>query len=368
MKKLILFVCLASTLSAMAQSPVISAYANGEITWTNTVNTNSRYRVEWASSLDGNWIPLPGNGGVQFRGIEAGTGTVFSAKVPMFFRVMEYVELPYDDMVLIPGGTFMMGDSFNEGAANELPVHEVSLDAYWLGQTQVTAAMWTNVYQWATNNGYDFTFGGHYYNRDDPVALITWYDAVKWCNAKSEKEGRTPVYYIDIFGDIYRTNNVDLLDDWVFWNTDGYRLPTEAEWEFACRGGIAGRRFPWGNTISHQQASYISSVSFAYDISRTRGTHPLYGDKAAPAHAFPVNAFGLKQMCGNVSDWCWDYYGTYPSGSVTNPHGPANGTYRLYRGGNFDTNAPAARNSVRNAYYQPNAGTYLGFRLAVTVQ
>ena len=121
--------------------------------------------------------------------------------------------------------------------------------------------------------------------------------------------------------------------------SQGYRLPTEAEWEKAARGGASGHRFPWSDadTITHSRANYYVRTQngtnyYAYDISPTPGDHPIFNDGTlpytSPVGSFAANGYGLYDMAGNVWEWCWDWYGLYSSGSQTDSHGPASGTYR----------------------------------------
>ena len=261
-------------------------------------------------------------------------------------------------MVLIPAGSFQMGDSFNEGDTNEIPVHAVSVGAFYMDRFKVTKAFWDEVYQWATNHGYSFDNAGSGKAANHPVHTVSWYDVVKWCNARSEKEGRVPAYYTSAAQTtVYRSGQVDVQNDWVKWNA-GYRLPTEAEWEKAARGGLSGKRFPWGDTITHSQANYFSDIRDSYDLSPTRGDHPTYSADGespytSPMGSFGANGYGLYGMAGNVWVWCWDwhdglYYGISPG---TDPKGPAFGdgstNYRVRRGGSYYREAYRCRTASR---------------------
>ena len=233
---------------------------------------------------------------------------------------------PPEGMTWIPGGNFSMGDSKSEGESDERPAHSVSVDGFYMDQTEVTKAQWDAVYTWAVTNGYSFDHAGSGKAPDHPVHTVSWFDVVKWCNARSEMEGRTPCYTVS--GNPYKTGQS--APDCNF-EANGYRLPTEAEWEYAARGGLHGKRFPWGDTIAHSQANYVSSSSYPYDISTTRDNHPSYDDGGTP-YTSPVgsvsaNGYGLYDMAGNVWEWCWD-----PSGSTT----------RGLRGGGWDGGASYA--------------------------
>jgi formylglycine-generating enzyme required for sulfatase activity len=179
-------------------------------------------------------------------------------------------------MALIPAGSFTMGNCMDpgEGWSDELPLHTVYVSAFYMDKYDVTKALWDTVYQWAIAHGYTFDHPGSGKASTHPVQTNDWYDCVKWCNARSEKEGRVPAYYTDAgLGVRYRTGQAE---PYVSWST-GYRLPTEAEWEKAARGGLSGQRFPWGNTISWSQANYsanplsLSAGGYAYDVNPTQG-------------------------------------------------------------------------------------------------
>lgn len=271
----------------------------------------------------------------------------------------------------IPGSTFLMGNSVDLEYDTGKPAHVVSLSAFVIGQTEVTWAEWREVRDWATSHGYaDLDGTGRGKADNHPVHSVSWYDVVKWLNAKSEKSGLTPVYFTnDAQTSVYRAGAIDLTNTQVKWSANGYRLPTEAEWEFAARGGMAGKRFPWGgDTISHSQANYNSGGGY-FDVSPTRGFHPNYNDGiypyTSPVRSFAPNGFGLYDLDGNVGEWCWDRYEqTYPSSAQTDPRGPSSGTERMARGGHWINNSFSC-NSFRRASNSPSyTHQTMGFRWA----
>ena len=145
-------------------------------------------------------------------------------------------------MVLIPGGTFEMGDERVSGAT---PVHKVTVDSYWMDECEVSIELWNEVREWGNAHGYDIPLGESFGN-NHPVHSIDWNDAIKWNNARSEKEGRVPAYYLDAAMTlVYRSGKREEEPSGVKWDA-GYRLPTEAEWERAARGGVDGKFYPWG--------------------------------------------------------------------------------------------------------------------------
>lgn len=278
-------------------------------------------------------------------------------------------------MVLIPAGDFSMGDAFDpEGESDELPVHTVSVGAFYMDATEVTKAKWDEVYTWAVANGYSFDNTGSGKATNHPVHTVNWYDCVAWANARSQYDGFTPCY-TNANGTTY-TNSTVAFSGGCAWAADGYRLPTEAEWEKAARGGASGRRFPWedANTIQHARANYYASSSFSFDTSPTTGYHPSYNTGGtpytSPVGSFAPNGYGLYDMAGNLWEWCWDWYGStyYASSPGTDPRGPASGSVRVARGGYWSSFADYCRVAFR---YYSSPGLeydYLGFRLVRAAQ
>jgi formylglycine-generating enzyme required for sulfatase activity len=269
-------------------------------------------------------------------------------------------------MVLIPAGPFTMGDSL-DASANATPTFTIIVSGYYMDTNLVSFGQWGKVYNWAITNGYGFDNPGAGKSTNQPVVSISWYDCVKWCNARSQQAGLPPVYFTDTnLTQIYTNGDIDAV--YPSWSASGYRLPTEAEWEKAARGGLVGQRFPWGNTISENQANYIGDTAdYSYDlgpngnnaIGSIGGSNP----GTSPVGSFPPNAYGLFDMAGNVFEWCWDWYGTpYGQPTATNPTGPATGMYRILRGGSWLDNAGNLRCGSRGAT-SPNANPdFTGFR------
>ena len=332
---------------------------DGTIVFTEAARATG-YQVE--SGTGGDWTSVTST---PATGSGMATATVSMAGASMLYRVVATVTNPPvpPGMVLIPAGSFMMGDSFSEGYSRELPVHGVSVSAFYMDATEVTKAQWDEVATWAASHGYDITAsGGSGKAAAHPVQTVTWYECVKWCNARSEKEGLTPAYYTSAARTtVYRTGSVNVQNDWVRWEA-GYRLPTEAEWEKAARGGAVGQRFPWGAEIQHSRANYESSSSYSYDTSITRGYHPDYDDGempyTSPVGSFAPNGYGLYDMAGNVYEWCWDWYssGYYGESPGSDPRGAASGSSRVFRGGGWDRPRrllPGCRPRLRQPGRQP---------------
>ena len=267
------------------------------------------------------------------------------------------------DMVPIPAGSYQRGNLSGDSDINDAPVQTVNLSAYYMAVNDTTKDQWDTVRTWALAHGYTDLAVGAGKASNHPVQTVSWYDVVKWANAASEKDGLTPCYSVS--RTIYRTGQRD--DVACNWSANGYRLPTEAEWEVASRGGLTGMRFPLGDTISQSQANYYV-VGYSYDLSGdVNGCHPTYATGkypyTSPVGSFAANGYGLYDMAGNVLQWCWDWYGTTVAGS--NPRGASADSFRVLRGSRWDSGENHARCAQRHVGYPSYANDNgFGFRLA----
>ena len=275
-----------------------------------------------------------------------------------FFRLMPTTTPA--GMALIPAGWFTMGDTL-DGESDAIPTN-IYVSAFVMDVNLVNYGLWTNVYAYATSHGYNFVDAGANggTGTNYPVETVDWFDCVKWSNARSQQAGLTPCYYTDAgFTQVF-TNGDNGTTVYQNLTVNGYRLPTEAEWEKAARGGGIGRRFPWGNLIHTNQAQYVACTScYSYDLGPNNS---LSGP--SPVGSFDVNGYGLYDMAGNEWEWCWDWYGTpYGQPTTTNPTGAGPGSGgRVLRGGYWFFAAFYSRCASRYGLSPDYAFLYVGFR------
>lgn len=336
-------------ISGPAPTMVTAFDPDGTLVWSNAL-AGTNYIIQTASQLVGtNWV--------DYVNLPV-TNSVNTNKLVAFH--------PPAGMAFIPAGSFTMGDTL-DGESDAIPTN-VTVSAFYLDVYLVTYSQWQSVYNWAAANGYTFVHAGSGKSTNQPVLMVDWFDAVKWCNARSQQAGLTPVYYTDQALTQVFTGGDNGTSVFMNWTNSGYRLPTEAEWEKAARGGLIGQRFPWGDTISESQANYFGDpTADGYDLGPA-GFNAAFASGATPYTSpvgyFPANGYGLYDMAGNVFEWCWDWYGTpYGQPSTTNPTGSGSGIYRVFRGGSWNFSAGNDRCFGRSANY-PNAVGNFGFRCA----
>ena len=211
-------------------------------------------------------------------------------------------------MVLIPAGSFDMGSG---ESSDEQPVHTVYVDAFYMDEYEVTNAQYRKFMSATGHREPRYWDDSDYNQPNQPVVGVDWNDAVAYAR-------------------------------WA-----GRRLPTEAEWEYAARGGLSGRKYPWGDPISTSQANYGSNVG-----------------KPVPVGSYSANGYGLYDMAGNVYEWCSDWYDEdyYSSSPSRNPQGPSSGSYRVLRGGSWFNLPYHLRVAYRNNYIPASAYDTYGFR------
>ena len=256
----------------------------------------------------------------------------------LFVFIFGYSQKP--EMVFVEGGSVYMGNEYS-GALDEKPEHKVTLSNFYISKYEVTFDMFDH---FCKSTGYPLADDGGFKRGQNPLINVSWMGAIKFCNWLSTRFGYDRVYNlkIDSSGTTIRSIN---------WNANGYRLPTEAEWEYVAKGGSKskGYIYPGSNNAD----------SVAWYLANSQGRPHKVGTKKP-------NELGVYDISGNAFEWCWDYYNPdyYKNSPENNPHGPDKGIHRIYRGGYFNSDLDFIRITKRFAL-APNLRTGLiGIRLA----
>lgn len=231
---------------------------------------------------------------------------------------------PRPDLVFVQGGEFSMGS--NDWAGTR-PIHTVKITSFYMSTAPITQEQWRDLMGTQLSN---------WQEPHSPAAMVNWYDAVEYCNQRSLKEELTPCY----------KGRLDaIICDW---SANGYRLPTEAEWEYAARGAVDPPDYLYSGSDD------INAVAW-YSANSGISSHPV-GSKAP-------NELETYDMSGNLIEWCWDWYGSYSSTPQTNPTGPASGPYRVLRGGSWIASANNSRVAMRHYLLPWDRDLDIGFRV-----
>jgi len=266
-----------------------------------------------------------------------------------FFAEDGQIPIP-DGFVYVPGGTFTMGRTTGTGEDDELPTHSVTLNSFYMGTYEVTQAEYAQYMQPSYSLTSSDGLGANY-----PAYYISWYAILKYCNLRSMAEGLTPVYTISgstnpaNWGSVPTSGNSTWNAAICNWSANGYRLPTEAEWEYAARGATNIPDYLYSGSDD------INAVAWYNGNNSPNGSKPV-GTKAP-------NGLGLYDMSGNLWERCWDWLGSYSSSPQNNPTGPASGPARVSRGGDWDFSASICRVASRDLSLPYFNSYYIGFRL-----
>jgi len=354
-------------------TPIIDNTLPAPTNLTAAVASESSIKLDWAyemSGIDGflidckigatgEWITHVDSLGPNiYTYTETGltTGTTYYYRVRSCYsdNYSNYSNVSADTpgivgFIEIPTGSFNMGGM---DYSDEQPIHPVNITRpYYIGKYEVTQSEWT---AYMPDGTYNYGSGAAY-----PVYYVSWYEIIKYCNLRSMAEGLTPCYTISsstdpaTWGTVPTSTNTTWNAVICNWSAKGYRLPSEAEWEYAARYND-GRTYPWGGTFPSNTLCNYNSIANAVNATTAVGSYPSGN-----------SSLGLCDMAGNVWEWVWDWYATYPSTVQTDPSGPTTAqTDRLLRGGSWTVYWYGVKCAYRNEN-SPSKEYYThGFRLA----
>ncbi len=241
------------------------------------------------------------------------------------------------EMVFVEGGEFYMGNDY--GASDEMPEHKVTLDGFYMSKYEVTFEIFD---AFCLNTGYPKTSDGGHGRGKKPAINISWEGAIKFCNWLSSRNRLEKVY------EFKDTDSTEMEITKVNWDANGYRLPTEAEWEYVAKGGNKPGGFIYAGSNSLEEIAWF--------MNNSRGRSHDVG-KLKP------NELGIYDILGNAEEWCWDFYSNYKAGEETNPQGPTTGKVKVYRGGDFGTKKSLIRATKRFNMPSGMNANVLGIRL-----
>ena len=290
--------------TASKYAQIYTVYRSDNASWNYSVVADNVISNSWTDSS-----PLAGSNYYKITASGYGVTSDKSNSVSCFNDPSFNVNGVEFKMIPVAGGSFMMGD--NNGESNEKPVHQVTLSDFYIGQTEVTQELWEAVM--GANPSY-------WKGPKLPVEKVSWSDCQTFITKLNTLTGQK------------------------------FRLPTEAEWEYAARGGNQSKGYTYSGSDNIDDVAWYSSNS---------------GSKTHDVATKAPNELGIYDMSGNVWEWCQDLYGSYSSGSQTNPQGPSSGSYRVCRGGGWYGNATNCRCANRSSRSPSNTGDNLGFRLAL---
>ena len=363
------FVLAALALLAITGLLALAGCKNDSVSEAHTHTFNE---TKWESNATGHWRPATCGHTEEKGGFAShtfGDWEVEEASATVKKVVEECAECGYTQevagFVYIPAGTFQMGST--AGYADEKPAHDVTISkGYFMGRHEVTQQLYLAVMKEWGGRQPSSTYGE---GDDYPAYYVSWYDAVVYCNRRSIAEVLTPCYAIGGETDPSKwggdgtvpTSSDSTWEVTCNWEANGYRLPTEAEWEYAARAGDdTTNARTWSGTDTETKLKEYAwyTENSGNEAGKEKKTHQV--GTLAP------NAWGLHDMSGNVWEWCWDWYGDYSTESDTNPTGPADGSSsagRVNRGGCWYDDAGQCKVSSRNCSDPNYRGTSLGFRL-----